>query len=101
MMPVVMGFNRLVYCPLKKGLVPVERCYSCSHYIKRDMMFVFCWKELEEMFGSFEIVKRSPFMVKTKDGKVYRYVPENDLSSSVVFVEVRTGAVKKIPKPPR
>lgn len=98
-MPFVRGYAKTLYCPLVGDLTTVERCYSCRYYIKRDMSFVFCHKELEDIFGRFEIVSKTPFVIKTRDGRIYKFVPENDMNTSAVFVEVKTGEVKKIRRP--
>lgn len=95
-MPFVRGYNKHVFCPLTGNIVPIERCYECRYYIKRDMAFVFCEKEIEDLFGRFKILKTNPFMVLTEDGKVWKFKPENDYNTSAVFVEVKTGEVKKI-----
>lgn len=102
-MPFLGWKRKKVLCPLTNRLVSVENCYRCSYYIKRDLKFVFCAKELENLFGRYKIIKMNPFVVRAENGKIYKFMVDKNSRSfeTSVFVEVKSGEIKAVSRPRR
>ena len=102
-MPFLGWKRKKVLCPLTRKYVSVEQCYKCPFYIKRDLKFVFCAKELENLFGKYKIIKMNPFVVRAENGKIYKFYVNRegrDFQTSL-FVEVKSGEIKAVSRPRR
>lgn len=72
-MPVVYvkhGFGRLL-CP-QRGVVKIDACYNCPHFVFRNYRYLVCRLEFLRKFGeNYEVVSKEPLVVRDDVGNLW------------------------------